>query len=175
MSVYTRRALLGSRGRFQNSWTHPARQPHRSRPIAANKVVPRSQTRIPIVGSWQCLVCINQLVCIMKQEGEMQSHESEGQQVTPEQGWNPFRQPWTGLVAQCTWRDGQGGLQRAQGLTGGNLTLPLRKLEDAGYIATTKEFVDTKSRTWVEATREGLRAYSDYLANLQRTLNISPR
>ena len=66
-------------------------------------------------------------------------------------------------------------IQRTPDLTRGNLTIHLRKLVDAGYFATTKAFVDTKSRTWVEATREGLRAYSDYLANLQRTLNMSPR
>ncbi len=66
-------------------------------------------------------------------------------------------------------------IQRTPDLTRGNLTIHLRKLVDAGYIATTKAFVDTKSRTWVEATREALRAYSDYLASLQRTLNMSPR
>ena len=47
-----------------------------------------------------------------------------------------------------------GFIQRALGLTGGNLTIHLRKLEDAGYVGTTKEFVDTKPRTWVEATPE---------------------
>ena len=66
-----------------------------------------------------------------------------------------------------------GFIQQTLGLTGGNLTIHLRKLEDAGYIVTTKEFVDSKPRTWVETTREGLRAFSDYLANLQRTLNMS--
>ena len=53
-----------------------------------------------------------------------------------------------------------GFIQQTLGLTGGN-------------IVTTKEFVDAKPRTWVETTREGLRAFSDYLANLQRTLNMS--
>ena len=102
----------------------------------------------------------------------MQSQESEYQQVIPEQGSESIQATldrsrssmcvgaWTGWPT---------------GLTGGNLTLPLRKLEEAGYIATTKEFVDTKSRMWVEATREGLRAYSDYPANLEHTLNMSPR
>ena len=66
-----------------------------------------------------------------------------------------------------------GFIQQTLGLTGGNLTIHLRKLEDAGYIETTKEFVDSKPRTWVETTREGLRAFSDYLENLQRTLNMS--
>ena len=65
-------------------------------------------------------------------------------------------------------------VQRTLGLTGGNLTIHLRKLEEAGYVTTMKEFVDAKPRTWVQSTREGLRAFSDYLDNLQRTLNMAP-
>ena len=64
-------------------------------------------------------------------------------------------------------------IQKTLGLTGGNLTIHLRKLEEAGYIATTKEFVDAKPRTWVEATSVGRRAFAEYLSNLERTLNMS--
>ena len=67
-----------------------------------------------------------------------------------------------------------GFIQQALGLTGGNLTIHLRKLEEAGYIAMTKEFVDAKPRTWVRATPEGLRAFADYLGNLQRALHMAP-
>lgn len=66
-----------------------------------------------------------------------------------------------------------GFVQKALGLTGGNLTVHLRKLEDAGYVVTAKEFVDAKPRTWVEATREGRRAYTEYLSSLERALNLS--
>ena len=65
-----------------------------------------------------------------------------------------------------------GFIQQTLGLTGGNLTIHLRKLEDAGYIATSKEFVEAKPRTWVRATREGLRAFAEYLDSLQRALNM---
>ena len=65
-----------------------------------------------------------------------------------------------------------GFIQQTLGLTGGNLTIHLRKLEDAGYISTSKEFVEAKPRTWVRATREGLRAFAEYLDNLQRALNM---
>ena len=41
-----------------------------------------------------------------------------------------------------------GFIQRTLGLTGGNLTIHLRKLEDAGYVSTTKEFLAAKPRTW---------------------------
>ena len=66
-----------------------------------------------------------------------------------------------------------GFIQETLGLTGGNLTTHLRKLEDADYLLITKEFQDSKPRTWVEATPTGRRAFADYLSNLQKTLNLS--
>ena len=65
-----------------------------------------------------------------------------------------------------------GFIQETLGLTGGNLTIHLRKLEDAGYVNTTKEFLETKPRTWVEATSKGRRAFTEYLGNLERVLNM---
>ena len=67
-----------------------------------------------------------------------------------------------------------GFIQRTLGLTGGNLTTHLRKLEEAGFLATSKEFVDSKPRTWVQATNQGRIAFADYVSNLQRALNWSP-
>ena len=55
------------------------------------------------------------------------------------------------------------------------LTTHLRKLEDADYVAMTKEFVDSKPRTWVEATPMGRRAFAEYLCNLEKALNWQPR
>ena len=46
-----------------------------------------------------------------------------------------------------------GFIREALDLTGGNLTTHLRKLEAAGYLAITKEFHNSKPRTWVNATR----------------------
>ena len=66
-----------------------------------------------------------------------------------------------------------GFIQKTLGLTGGNLTTHLRKLEDAGFLALTKEFVESKPRTWVEATPAGRIAFTEYLANLERALNWS--
>ena len=78
----------------------------------------------------------------------------------------------TMLVAQTeASRLSYGFIQRTLGLTGGNLTTHLRKLEDAGLLVTSKEFIDSKPRTWVEATEEGRRAFAEYLANLERALN----
>ena len=67
-----------------------------------------------------------------------------------------------------------GFIQETLGLTGGNLTTHLRKLEDAGYLVITKELQDSKPRTWVQPTPAGLRAFAEYLANLHRALNWSP-
>ena len=68
-----------------------------------------------------------------------------------------------------------GFVQGTLGLTGGNLTIHLRKLEDAGYVKTAKEFLGAKPRTWVEATPEGRKAFAEYLGSLERALNVSFR
>ena len=64
-----------------------------------------------------------------------------------------------------------GFIQKTLRLTGGNLTTHLRKLEDAGFLAISKEFIDSKPRTWIRATPQGRSAFSEYLANLHRALN----
>lgn len=64
-----------------------------------------------------------------------------------------------------------GFIQKTLDLTGGNLTTHLRKLEDAGYLAISKEFHNSKPRTWVSATPEGRRAFAEYLTNLDKALN----
>ncbi len=64
-----------------------------------------------------------------------------------------------------------GLIQKTLDLTGGNLTTHLRKLEEADYLVMTKEFVDSKPRTWVQATPTGRRAFAEYLASLEKALN----
>ncbi len=64
-----------------------------------------------------------------------------------------------------------GFIQKTLNLTGGNLTIHLRRLEDADYLAITKEFQGVKPRTWVQATPTGRHAYAEYLADLERALN----
>ena len=61
-------------------------------------------------------------------------------------------------------------IQKTLGLTGGNLTIHLRKLRDAGYLTITKEFRDEKPSTWTQATPKGRQAFVDYLANLEKVL-----
>ncbi|MDE2860309.1 MAG: transcriptional regulator [Chloroflexota bacterium] len=67
-----------------------------------------------------------------------------------------------------------GFIQKTLDLTGGNLTTHLRKLEDADFLAITKEFRDSKPQTWIQVTPAGRRAFADYLSNLQKALNWRP-
>ena len=66
-----------------------------------------------------------------------------------------------------------GFIQKTLGLTGGNLTIHLRKLEAAGFLAIIKEFQGSKPRTWVQGTTAGRRAFADYVSNLQKALGFS--
>ncbi len=68
-----------------------------------------------------------------------------------------------------------GFLQNHLELTPGNLTTHLRKLEDAQYVAITKEFHGVKPRTWVQATAAGRHAFAEYLTNLERVLGVRAR
>ena len=48
-------------------------------------------------------------------------------------------------------------------LTDGNLSVHLRKLEEAGYVAIDKRFVERKSQTTARITGEGRKAFVAYL------------
>jgi len=48
-------------------------------------------------------------------------------------------------------------------LTDGNLSVHLRKLEEAGYVEVQKTFVDRKPRTLAVITRQGRVAFARYL------------
>jgi DNA-binding transcriptional ArsR family regulator len=56
------------------------------------------------------------------------------------------------------------------GLSDGNLSTHLRKLEEAGFIATEKGFVGRMPRTWIMVTDEGRKAFSGYVAALEGIL-----
>ena len=55
-------------------------------------------------------------------------------------------------------------------VTDGNLGAHLRKLEEAGYIAVNKTFVERKPRTYVSATAEGRRVFKEHVAALEAIL-----
>ncbi len=61
-------------------------------------------------------------------------------------------------------------LQSLLDATAGNLSTHLRRLEDAGYVTVTKGHIGRVPATYVEATRDGRRAFEDYVARLAALL-----
>ena len=57
------------------------------------------------------------------------------------------------------------------GLTRGNLSPNLRKLEEANYVSIQKEFVDNKPRTLIQLTDEGHIALQTYREGMQSVLD----
>jgi len=55
-------------------------------------------------------------------------------------------------------------------VTDGNLGAHLRKLEEAGYIAVNKIFVERKPRTFVAATAAGRKVFQEHVAALELIL-----
>jgi DNA-binding MarR family transcriptional regulator len=54
--------------------------------------------------------------------------------------------------------------------TDGNASVHLRKLEDAGYVAAQKRFVERKPQTRYALTERGRQALLDYVAHLESLL-----
>ena len=52
----------------------------------------------------------------------------------------------------------------------GNLGAHLRKLEEAGYIAVNKTFVERKPRTYIAATDAGRKVFKEHVAVLEAIL-----
>jgi DNA-binding MarR family transcriptional regulator len=60
------------------------------------------------------------------------------------------------------------------GLSWGNLSSHLTKLEQAGYVAITKKFVAKKSYTTVELTEKGRAAFRSYKQQILAVLSELP-
>jgi DNA-binding MarR family transcriptional regulator len=58
-------------------------------------------------------------------------------------------------------------LMNQLGLTFGNLSSHMSKLEEAGYISVEKEFVDKKPLTRLSLTEAGRAAFDDYKARMR--------
>ena len=56
--------------------------------------------------------------------------------------------------------------------TAGNLSVQLDKLSSAGYIFIEKGFVGKKTRTLCRISRQGRRAFEDYVDALREYLNL---
>lgn len=60
------------------------------------------------------------------------------------------------------------------GLTWGNLSTHLSKLEEAGYVAIQKEFRGKKPNTMIRLTAQGRTAFQEYRRNMQQVLDDLP-
>ncbi|MDW8069461.1 MAG: transcriptional regulator [Anaerolineae bacterium] len=58
------------------------------------------------------------------------------------------------------------------GLTDGNLSVHLQRLEEAGYVRIEKTFVGRRPKTWVWATAEGREAFAAYIDVLENILHL---
>ncbi|TET40362.1 MAG: transcriptional regulator [Dehalococcoidia bacterium] len=65
-------------------------------------------------------------------------------------------------------------LMRQTGLTWGNLSSHLSKLEAAGYVDIRKEFMGKKPHTMLRLTDEGRAAFREYRQNVKRVLDHLP-
>ena len=54
--------------------------------------------------------------------------------------------------------------------TDGNLSVHVKKLEEAGYVSVKKEFIDRKPRTTYSLTKNGRKAFEDYLDHLEKLI-----
>ncbi|GAB2609328.1 transcriptional regulator [Pseudactinotalea suaedae] len=61
-------------------------------------------------------------------------------------------------------------LQNVLGMTAGNLSTHLRKLEDAGYVVVEKTFEGRSPVTYVALAAAGRRAFETYTASLEALL-----
>ncbi len=55
-------------------------------------------------------------------------------------------------------------------VTDGNLSVHLRKLEDAGYVRLEKTFVGRKPRTFIAATPKGRAAFAEHVRALREII-----
>ena len=65
-------------------------------------------------------------------------------------------------------------LKEILGLTQGNLTVHLQKLEDAGYVHVVKEFVKRRPRTTLSITAAGRDAFHQHLEQLRAIAEGGP-
>jgi len=65
-------------------------------------------------------------------------------------------------------------LMRLTGLTWGNLSTHLSKLEEAGYVTIEKTFKGKKPHTLIHLTKRGRAAFSEYKKSMQQVLDDLP-
>lgn len=65
-------------------------------------------------------------------------------------------------------------MMRQTGLTFGNLSAHMSKLENAGYIEIIKEFVGKKPHTMLKLTEQGRQAFEEYRKKMKQFFDDMP-
>ena len=65
-------------------------------------------------------------------------------------------------------------LQNQTQMTPGNLSAHLSKLEDAGYVEVTKEFIERKPHTALALTKKGRTAFKEYRKKVKQFVEKLP-
>jgi len=55
--------------------------------------------------------------------------------------------------------------------TSGNLSIQIKKLQEAGYIKVNKTFKNNYPNTSLSITNKGIKAFEDYVNNLKKYIN----
>ena len=64
-------------------------------------------------------------------------------------------------------------LKEQTNATAGNLSVQIQKLKEAGYIDVIKQFKDNYPQTICKITSSGVKAFEDYVNNLQAYLTVN--
>jgi DNA-binding MarR family transcriptional regulator len=65
-------------------------------------------------------------------------------------------------------------LRKLVDATEGNLGSHIQTLEQAGYVAVEKDFAENRPRTRVKMSKQGRRAFEDYVAYLRDLIETRP-
>jgi DNA-binding MarR family transcriptional regulator len=57
--------------------------------------------------------------------------------------------------------------------TAGNLSVQIQKLKEAGYLDVVKQFKDNYPKTICKITASGIKAFDNYVKNLQSYLSVN--
>ena len=66
-------------------------------------------------------------------------------------------------------------MMRQTGLTFGNLSAHMSKLEEAGYIEIIKEFIGKKPHTMLRLTKKGRIAFEEYIKKMKQFFDDIPQ
>ena len=64
-------------------------------------------------------------------------------------------------------------LKEQTNATAGNLSVQIQKLKEAGYIDVIKQYKDNYPQTICKITSSGIKAFEDYVKNLQTYLSVN--